>query len=103
MKNQKIINEFKKILKFKKKNNELYFSKDSPVISDSDYDILKKEVLNLLKDFPFLKKIFKISSLIGAPPSDKFKKKKHLKPMLSLSNAFNKSDMGDFIKKLKIF
>ena len=103
MKNQKIINEFKKKYLSLKKNNELYFSKDSPVISDSDYDILKKEVLNLLKDFPFLKKIFKISSLIGAPPSDKFKKKKHLKPMLSLSNAFNKSDMGDFIKKIKNF
>ena len=48
MKNQKIINEFKKKYLSLKKNNELYFSKDSPVISDSDYDILKKEVLKQL-------------------------------------------------------
>ena len=51
------------------------FSKDSPLISDSDYDILKKEVLNLLKDFPFLKKIFKISSLIRHLPLINLKKK----------------------------
>ena len=103
MKNHKIINEFKKKYLSLKKNNELYFSKDSTVISESDYDILKKEVLDLLKDFPYLKKTFKISNLVGAPPSNKFKKKKHLKPMLSLSNAFNKSDMEDFIKKINNF
>ena len=39
---------------------------------------------------------------MGAKPSNKFQKVKHLQPMLSLSNAFNKSDMEDFLKKLKI-
>ena len=33
----------------------------------------------------------------------KFKKIYHLKPMLSLSNAFDKSDMTDFLKKIKNF
>ena len=32
-------------------------------------------IQDLLKDFPYLKKTFKISNLVGAPPSNKFKKK----------------------------
>ena len=42
MKNQKIINEFKKKYLSLKKNNELYFSKDSPVISDLRLRYFKK-------------------------------------------------------------
>ena len=41
-----------------------------------------------------------IENLVGSPPTNKFKKIKHLKPMLSLSNAFDKKDMIDFIKKI---
>ena len=37
--------------------------------------------------------------MVGATPTNKFKKFNHLKPMLSLSNAFEKNDMIDFIKK----
>ena len=42
-------------------------------------------------------------SIVGSPPSNKFKKVKHLKPMLSLSNAFNKKGMEDFISKIGNF
>ena len=35
--------------------------------------------------------------------SEKFKKIQHLKPMLSLSNAFDKSDMKDFLSKVNNF
>ena len=41
-----------------------------------------------------------LSKLVGSPPSNKFKKIKHLKPMLSLSNVFDKESMEDFIKKV---
>jgi DNA ligase (NAD+) len=104
MKNKNIIiNQFKKKTESLKNHNKLYFSEDSPQISDSEYDQLKKDALNLQKKYPFLKKINNIDNLVGAPPSNKFKKIKHLKSMLSLSNAFNKSDIEDFIKKIKNF
>ena len=44
-----------------------------------------------------------IQNTIGAKPSNKFKKIKHLQPMLSLSNSFNKNDMIDFLKKINNF
>ena len=49
------------------------------------------------------KKIESISKIVGAKPSNKFKKIKHLKPMLSLSNAFDKNDIDDFLKKINNF
>ena len=36
--------------------NKAYFERDKPKISDSEFDNLKKELLDLAKDHPFLKK-----------------------------------------------
>tara|TARA_B100001063_G_scaffold232167_1_gene246987 strand:+ start:1581 stop:3614 length:2034 start_codon:yes stop_codon:yes gene_type:complete len=94
---------YKRKIKSIKKHNQLYFTNDSPEISDSEYDKIKLEILKLEKKYSFLKKIGSISEIVGSKPSNKFKKISHLQPMLSLSNAFNKSDMKDFKKKVKNF
>jgi DNA ligase (NAD+) len=86
-----------------KKHNKFYYINDKPKISDSEYDKLKKEIFELEKKYPYLKKIDTISKIVGSSPSSKFKKIKHLRPMLSLSNAFNKKDMEDFLKKINNF
>ena len=83
--------------------NKAYFERDKPKISDSEFDNLKKELLDLAKDHPFLKKIKNLDNLIGSKPSNKFKKIKHSRPMLSLGNAFKKEDMLDFKKKITNF
>ncbi len=98
-----IINLYKKKISLLKKHNKLYFNNDNPIISDSDYDRLKKEISNLEKKNNFLKKLNLNNKIVGSPPSNKFKKIKHLKPMLSLSNAFDKNDMQDFINKISNF
>ena len=94
---------YKKILKDIKKHNKLYFINDSPEISDSSFDQIKREAIELEKKYPFLKKIEAASEIIGSKASNKFKKIKHLHPMLSLGNAFEKKDMSDFYKKIKNF
>ena len=66
---------------------KLYFTNDKPEIPDSEYDQIKKEVLELTKKFKFLDELAMKANLVGAPLSNKFKKIKHLIPMLSLSNA----------------
>jgi DNA ligase (NAD+) len=102
--------EKNKIIKlYKEKNQELlkfnkaYFEKDNPIISDFEFDELKKELFQLVKKYPFLKKIENPEGLIGSKPSSKFEKIKHFKSMLSLGNAFDKEDMLDFKKKIKNF
>jgi len=100
---EKIIKDYLKKIKILNKHNDLYYNKDKPILSDSDYDSIKKEILNLEKKNNFLSKLGSIKGKVGSPPSNKFKKIKHNKSMLSLSNAFDKSDMKDFLSKIKNF
>jgi len=95
-----IIKDYQEKIKLIKKYNKLYFSEDNPSISDSEYDRLKKEVLKIEKKNKFLKKFESARNIVGSKPSNKFKKIKHTKPMLSLSNAFDKEDMVNFLKKI---
>ncbi len=98
-----VIEIFKNKIKEIKYHNNLYFNKDNPEISDIEYDNLKKTLINLENKHSFLKDLKILDKLVGSPPKNKFKKIKHLSPMLSLSNAFNKNDMEDFIKKINNF
>ncbi len=100
---EKILKQYKEKIKELIKHNDLYFNNDNPKISDSEYDKLKGEILILEKKYSFINKLSLSKKIIGSKPSNKFKKTKHLLPMLSLSNAFEKKDMEDFLKKVKNF
>ena len=100
---EKIINQFKKKIQDLKHHNKKYYIDDNPEISDLEYDKLKLEIIDLENRYPFLNEIDSITKIVGSPPSNKFKKIRHLKPMLSLSNAFDKENMQDFIKKILNF
>ena len=49
--------KYKKKLNSIKKHNELYFTNDSPEISDAEYDKIKLELIELEKKYPFLKRL----------------------------------------------
>ena len=100
---KEIIAKHKKNLNIIKKHNKNYFIHDSPKISDAEYDELKTKALKFEKNYSFLKKFESISNIVGSKPLNNFKKTKHLTPMLSLSNAFNLSDMENFLKKINNF
>ena len=99
--NDKEINKnYLKKIKLIKKYNKLYYNKNSSIISDYEFDILKKEVLELEKKYSFLKNKSSPSLTVGFKPSKNFKKVKHKVPMLSLGNAFNEEDLLNFEKKI---
>jgi DNA ligase (NAD+) len=86
--------------KLLEKYNKFYYDKDSPVVTDQKYDNLKKKIIELENNNSFPKKYPSINKNVGFKPSLKFAKIKHVKPMLSLANAFNINDINDFIKKI---
>ncbi len=86
-----------------KKHDKAYFKHDNPIISDKDYDDIKAEILNLEKEYKYLKNKNSPSQKVGYEPSSKFKKIEHDIPMLSLTNAFSKENIEDFLKKIKKF
>ena len=83
-----------------KKHNKLYFEKNSPKISDADFDKLKKEILEIEKNNPNIIGKFSVSNLVGSKPSKSFDKYTHKVQMLSLSNAFSEEDLFNFEKKI---
>ena len=104
MKNKKKIqDEYKKKVNRLINLNKAYFDKDKPIVSDSEFDKLKQELINVSKKYTFLKKIKDLNKIVGFKPSTKFEKVKHTKPMLSLGNAFEKKDIIDFKKKISNF
>ena len=98
-----IIKKYSLKVKTLKEHSNFYFNLDKPKISDAEYDQLKKEIGELEKKFNFLKNLGLTNNLVGSSPTNKFKKIKHLEPMLSLSNAFEENDMKDFVKKVNNF
>ena len=80
--------------------NKKYYDDNISEITDSDYDKLKKDILDFEKQYKFLKSNKSPLITVGYKPSKNFKKIKHKVPMLSLANAFNEEDLINFEKKI---
>tara|TARA_Y100001935_G_C17307084_1_gene513027 strand:- start:10 stop:2022 length:2013 start_codon:yes stop_codon:yes gene_type:complete len=96
----KIKKNYLKKIKAIKKHDYLYHAKSQPVITDSEYDMLKKDIIALEKKYDYLDDKDSPSKKIGFKPLKSFQKYKHKVQMLSLSNAFDRNDLINFEKKI---
>ncbi len=92
-------NYYKKIDLFNHYNKK-YFDQNISEISDTDFDKLKKEILDLERKYNFLNSEKSPSYSIGYKPSKNFRKVLHKVPMLSLSNSFDEEDLINFEKRM---
>ncbi|MFY0679993.1 MAG: NAD-dependent DNA ligase LigA [Thalassovita sp.] len=76
--------------------NHDYHTLDAPKISDADYDAAKRRNSEIETRFPHLKRADSASDQVGAQVGDGFGKIHHAVRMLSLSNAFDDSDVDEF-------
>ena len=95
-----IQNEYKKKKELLNFYNKKYYDDNTSKIPDSEYDTLKKEILELEKKYSFLSHKGSPSRVVGYKPSRNFQKALHRIPMLSLGNAFNENDLINFEKKI---
>lgn len=84
-------------------HDQHYYQKDAPVISDSEYDDLRKELIELESKFPKLITKDSPTQKIGSAPTKGFKKIKHSVPMLSLGNVFTEEELDDFLERVRKF
>lgn len=77
-----------------------YHALDDPVISDHEYDMMLKRLIEIETQFPEYASIDSPTKRVGAPPLDAFDQTRHLIPMLSLDNAFNDKDVSDFHQRI---
>ena len=83
------------------KANTAYHTEDAPVMSDAEYDALKRRNAEIEALFPELKRADSPTEVVGATPADGFSKVTHEVAMLSLANGFDAQDIEDFDQRIR--
>jgi DNA ligase (NAD+) len=84
-------------------HDKRYYQDDAPKISDAAYDALRRRVEAIEAKFPDLVTGASPTQKVGAAPSGRFAKVRHVVPMLSLGNAFSDEDVADFVDRVRRF
>jgi DNA ligase (NAD+) len=80
-----------------------YYQEDAPVLSDAEYDRLRRRYGDIEARFPQLRSAESLTQRVGAAPAARFAKVRHAVPMLSLDNAFAQDDVVDFVGRIRRF
>lgn len=94
----KRLQELKKIIE---KANYHYYGLDNPIMTDAEYDVLMKELLEIEKKHPEWVTPDSPSQRVGGVVVSQFPKVRHSQPMLSLDNAFNAQELRDFDRRVR--
>lgn len=92
----KIYQKIENIKKLLRQYEYEYYALEQPTVSDYEYDMLLKELIELENQYPNFKTEDSPTNKVGGFVADKFNKVKHETRMLSLSNAFSKEDLIKF-------
>jgi len=84
-------------------HNAAYYQEDAPTVSDAEYDALFAQLVALEDAFPDLRTEDSPTRTVGAAPAQGFAKVRHTVPMLSLGNAFDDEDVGEFLARIRRF
>jgi len=103
MNKKKILSDYKKKIKSINQYNKSYYDANKSLVTDKEYDELKKDILILESNYSFLNSENSPSKTVGFKPSKNFQKLPHRVPMLSLSNAFDIEDLINFEKRILNF
>jgi DNA ligase (NAD+) len=82
-------------------HNHRYYVLDDPEISDTEYDDLLRELIQLEESNPELRSPDSPTQRVGGKPLDKFNQVPHLQPMLSLGNARNDDELFAWEKRVR--
>ncbi|HQU19369.1 MAG TPA: hypothetical protein PLA92_10020, partial [Fimbriimonadaceae bacterium] len=83
-----------------RRHNYLYYVLGEPEISDTEYDLMFRELLALEQAHPEIQTPDSPTLIVGAPPLDRFESHAHAVPMLSLDNAFTPDELRAFDQRV---
>jgi DNA ligase (NAD+) len=81
--------------------NYKYYVLSQPEISDFEYDMLLKELMDLEQVHPEFFDVNSPSQRVGSDINVEFQQKTHKYPMLSLGNTYSEQEVRDFDKRIK--
>jgi DNA ligase (NAD+) len=79
-----------------RRHEHLYYVRNSPEITDAEYDRLERELRDLEEQFPDLVTPDSPSRRVGERPSEEFPTFTHRIPMLSLDNTYTEDELREF-------
>lgn len=83
------------------RHNYLYYVKDEPEISDSEYDLLIRELAAIETQYPELRTPDSPTQRVGGAPLAIFNSVKHRVALLSLDNAFSPEELRAFDQRVR--
>ncbi|MEG6566890.1 NAD-dependent DNA ligase LigA [Thermoanaerobacterium saccharolyticum] len=82
-------------------HNYMYYVLDKPEISDYEYDMMMRELIELEEKYPQFKTPDSPTQRVGGEPVKEFEPFTHVVPMQSLANAFSEGELRDFDRRIR--
>lgn len=91
--------EIEKLRELIREHDILYHARAAPFISDSEYDALKKRLIELEIENPSLVTSDSPTQRVGAEPLKEFQQITHKVPMLSMDNTYTPDEAAAFLDR----
>jgi DNA ligase (NAD+) len=101
MSKEKNTSRIKELSRLIEHHNYRYYVLDSPEISDYDYDVLMRELMEFERENPDLVSPDSPTQRVGAEPLKSFPPMPHRVPMLSIDNAMNTGELQEFDARIR--
>lgn len=98
------MSEKERILELRKElhqHNYNYYVLSAPTIGDQEFDALLRELSALEERHPELADPNSPTQRVGSDLSQEFETVLHVRPMLSLSNTYNKAEVAEFYERVR--
>jgi DNA ligase (NAD+) len=83
------------------RHRHLYYALEAPEISDSAYDLLEQELLDIEAKYPELAAADSPTRRVGGAAEQSFKKVRHAVAQWSFNDAFSEQDIKDFDTRVR--
>ncbi len=100
---EKIKQELQDLADKLERYDRAYHQEDAPLVSDAEYDALRRKAEKLEAEYPHLVPVNSLSRRVGFKVADGFQKATHTVPMLSLGDIFSDEEVLDFMDKIHRF
>ena len=95
-----IVAQMRTLIAAIKKHNYAYYVLDNPILDDSEYDQLRRALLEIEEKYPDLVQSDSPINQVGDIPLSAFTQVTHDIPMLSLGNVFDYDELHGFMRRV---
>lgn len=95
-----IVAQMRTLIDNLKTHNYAYYVLDNPILEDSEYDQLRRSLLELEEAYPDLIQPDSPINQVGDTPLSAFTQVRHDVPMLSLGNVFDYDELHGFMRRV---